>query len=212
MLERNYVFEFAGMPKSGKTTLIDIVSHYLRRTGYADDISDFHGGGRYAPIKKNDINRLNLYLATESMRYLLCVKNPDRKPKIHLMDRGINDRIIFSEALCKEGRVSTENKDAIESILLLDEFSNEVDCLFVVTTSVELSLERENKNTIIKTQGRVMNNNLLQDLKDSALECMKLGKLHAKEIVHIDTDVYNNDLEYCAKIIIDKISEHMNSI
>ena len=95
ILPRNFVFEFAGVPKSGKTTVMDVVSHYLRRRSIS--VEEYHGGGRYAPIGKDALPQLNLYLAAQCLARLSSIGQPTGSPtKIYLLDRGPIDRVIFS--------------------------------------------------------------------------------------------------------------------
>lgn len=207
-LKRNLVIEFCGMPKSGKTTVMDTVSHYFRRSGYKDRLMEFHGGGRYAPIHKSEIAKLNLYLATEAMRYLLCADNPDCINKIHLMDRGINDRMIFSDALKHQRKISEEESRIVYEMLSFPEISKRTDLCFVFITSAELSMERENKNKIVHGDGRVMNKELLNCLRKSALDYYE-NRLcgSAKKFVLIDTQKLDGNIIECAKIIIKEMEE-----
>lgn len=99
MLDRHVIIEFAGIPKSGKTTILDVVSHYLRRQRVP--IAEHHGGGRYAPLGKENLGKLNLYLACEAVRYVVSTSQDGLSPRVHLLDRGIVDRLIFTRSLAR---------------------------------------------------------------------------------------------------------------
>lgn len=201
-LTNDITIEFAGMPKSGKSTILDIVSHLLRRSKFPT--TEFHGGGRYAPIGKQDLSALNIYLATDAVRHLLLVGNDGTPPSIHLMDRGINDRRIFTHALHRLGKVDDSHRAAIESLLALPTIASKVDLCFVFTVPSELSLARENKNKLITTDGRVMNTELLDSLGTAALDFLSSDS-SAVTAVHVDTGLKDGDIVATAQSVADRI-------
>ena len=96
--------EFSGMPKSGKTTIGDILSHSLKRSNIT--VKDYHGGGRYSPIEKKNLPSLNLWLANSAIQYILETKEIEyKKDTIHLLDRGLFDRCVFTKALLKMKKI-----------------------------------------------------------------------------------------------------------
>ncbi|GGM11693.1 MULTISPECIES: hypothetical protein [Micromonospora] len=161
----NTYIEFAGMPKSGKTTIVDVISHYLRRSGA--DIAEFHGGGRYAPVGKEDLGALNVYLACQAVQYLLEGNSRRRSPQIHLMDRGPVDRFIFTDALTRMGRVSDSHQALVTALLGCTDVPRP-DLCFIFVTTPELSLDRETRNKLSTGAGRVMNRSFLHELEFSA--------------------------------------------
>jgi len=62
-LQRSYIFEFAGMPQSGKTVVRGILAHYFKRMEYP--LVEFNGGSRYSGllIDRMPIGQLNERLA-----------------------------------------------------------------------------------------------------------------------------------------------------
>lgn len=199
------IIEFAGMPKSGKTTVLSIVAQYLRRNGYA--LEEFHGGGRYAPIGKGDLPALNLYLACEVARFLMPIGRDCRTASIHLLDRGPNDRQIFTSALASLGQVSHAHAHALGA--LLDECAQltEVDACFIFTTSTSLSLERENQNSLTNLDGRVMNPILLGALRNEALAmCHGELPMRAKHLVHVDTEAMDGAPRETARMIVAEVA------
>src|SRR2546430_1578598 len=98
MLQRDYFFEFAGMPRAGKTTIVDIVAHYLKRNDYL--IEEYSGGSKYNPLYNASIVDLNLSIACKTVDFVICsTRCEEIKQKIYLLDRGIIDRYIFTNAL-----------------------------------------------------------------------------------------------------------------
>jgi thymidylate kinase len=187
---KNVFIEFAGMPKSGKTTILDAISHYLRRRRI--NITEYHGGGRYAPVGKEDLGALNVYLACQTVQHILENSSSRRLPRLHLMDRGIVDRLIFTQALAKVSRVSLRHRSSIEGLLLCEEI-NPPDICFVFVTTPELSLARESVNKLIDSFGRVMNSELLEQLAQAARQLAEDRRVahRAQQTVLVDTAEMN---------------------
>src|SRR5216683_1014593 len=97
-LKRDYIFEFAGMPKSGKSTIAEIIAHFLKREGLR--IHEYDGGSKYSPLCEADIGFLNLSLAYQTGGFVTsAVGGRTKNHKIYLLDKGLIDRLIFTEAL-----------------------------------------------------------------------------------------------------------------
>lgn len=194
-LERDIVIEFAGMPKSGKTTVLDIVAHYLRRQSLP--VAEFHGGGKYAPIGKQDLPGLNIYLACESLRYVLAADQLYREPRIHLMDRGVVDRIIFTIALNSIGRLSDEQRGSMLSMLALPEVITKIDKALVFITDPKKSLARETINKLSDRDGRIMNTSLLTALRN-AVESWGNSDIRKPPTATIDTAALDERVQITA--------------
>lgn len=203
MLERDYFFEFAGMPKSGKTTIQDIVVHYLKRKGLK--VQEYHGGGRYSPIDKNSIASLNLFLAGKAIEFILtCAEREKNQHKIFIMDRGIFDRCIFTSALLRMGKIDRKEASAIETYLTLPRLVKQIDGVFLFVTEPELSLNREYINKILHEKGRVMNTTFLEILRQSSIDCFHSQKTFSN-VQLLDTEKFDGKPKHVAQLVIDNI-------
>src|SRR5579863_5899479 len=113
-LQRSYVFEFAGMPQSGKTVVREILAHYLKRMEYP--LVEFNGGSRYSgfPIYHMPIGQLNEELALNIERFMhKILERQNSEHTIYLLDRGIIDRCIFTDTLVRNNYVSQEQAKKI---------------------------------------------------------------------------------------------------
>jgi thymidylate kinase len=207
-LSRDVIIEFAGMPKSGKTTVLDITAHYLRRQKLP--VAEFHGGGRYAPVGKSDLPELNVYLACEAIRYVLAADQLYREPRIHLMDRGIIDRMIFTLALNSIGRLSDEQRDCTLGVLGLPEVVSKVDKTLVFVTDPQLSLSREVHNKLSASDGRVMNTPLLTALQTAA-ETWQQSAARIPPTITVDTAVLDGDIQRTAFTVLTGIAGVLRS-
>jgi thymidylate kinase len=203
-LPRDVVIEFAGMPKSGKTTVLDIVSHRIRRAGWA--VADFHGGGRYAPVGKKDLASLNLYLAGSALQYVATIGADERPPRFHLLDRGLNDRVIFSRALLSLGLLGDAHVAAVEQLAGLPDVRSRVDLCFVFTTTSELSLRREHANRLTAADGRIMNTTRIEALRVAATTfSAEAAGAEISRVIPIDTARLDGAVRATAQSALDSI-------
>ena len=106
-LKRDFYFEFTGMPRSGKSTVVDIVSHYMKRK-YGYETCLYQGGDDYVSISKDDSGNLNLYLISNVLKYLVSTSSRTNEPhKIYLLDRGIFDKLIFTRTFLQMGEIES---------------------------------------------------------------------------------------------------------
>jgi thymidylate kinase len=205
-LPRDVVIEFAGMPKSGKTTVLDIVSHRIRRAGWA--VADFHGGGRYAPVGKKDLASLNLYLAGSALQYVATIGADERPPRFHLLDRGLNDRVIFSRALLSLGLLDDAHVAAIEQLAGLPDVRSKVDLCFVFTTTSELSLQREHANRLTAADGRIMNATRIEALRIAAAAfSADVPSTENPQVIPIDTARHDGAVRATAQSALESIAK-----
>lgn len=204
-MDHDVVVEFCGMPKSGKTTILNIVAQYMRRNGFV--LNEFHGGGRYAPIGKSDLPALNLYLAAEATRFLLPVGREGRVPCVHLLDRGLLDRLIFTRALGSLNLLSVQHVTAVEGMLAEVAQLVDVQAGMVFTADVASSLRRENSHTLVGGQGRVMNDSLLDALRQEALYVIEQPPAWAPEtLVHVDTEARDGHVVQTAEFVLGSLN------
>lgn len=205
MVKHTFI-EFSGMPKSGKTTINEIISHSLKRSGYL--VKEFHGGGRYAPISKKNLDSLNIWLANFAVQFIveMSVSNVDI-PTHFILDRGIFDRCIFTKALYRMDLINFDTYNRIINYLTMPFLASKIDCVYLFITDPVLSIEREYKNKIIEKPGVVMNTEFLTLLKESSIETVDELGHNFKNIVTIDTEIYNGKIEETAKIVLNNIIE-----
>lgn len=128
------IIEFAGMPRSGKTTIISLLSQKLNNS-----ISHFE---RFdlIPFKINDSYNYNFWYAQYYVKELLKATN---KKGLHLFDRGIIDRIAFGNALAKYHRWNKKQHQDYFSIL--KPYVNYHEIVFIRNIKPEDSLKRVKK-------------------------------------------------------------------
>lgn len=200
-LDRSYFFEFSGMPKSGKTTVIESIRHFFRRKEFS--VKNFNGHDRNVPIDKRDAVELNMVLAAHACEYINTYSVADNQPTLHFLDRGIFDRAVFTEKLRREGKLDDEEAESIKNFLLTKQNCKLIDHLFVFAVDPKKSLDREYSKTLIPAPGRVMNQEYLESLQITLFDCYESYKnrFRSSEIIFTDSDAPKETGLYIAKQI-----------
>ena len=164
--------EFAGTPKSGKSTCIDTVNHFFRRSGYKV-LAPTEGTSKRTPYYlKDNLVSFNVWSATYALTHILEGRFGSDQYDLVIMDRGLFDALAWFELLRQKKDISSEECSAIQQFLLVDHWRDLVDVIFLFQTDPETSLERENYNKLIQEPGRAMNPEFLRDL-NTAYETTK---------------------------------------
>ena len=156
--------EFAGTPKSGKSTCIDIVSHFFRRLGYKI-LAPTEGASKRTPYYlKNDLVAYNAWSATYALAHILEGYYGSDDYQLVIMDRGLFDALAWFELLADQGKVNKEECSTIQDFLLVDHWRKFIDIVFSFHTDPDTSLERETKDKLIDEPGQAMNPTFLGEL------------------------------------------------
>ncbi|MGZ3610160.1 MAG: hypothetical protein ACXWPS_21620 [Ktedonobacteraceae bacterium] len=215
-LERSYIFEFAGMPQSGKTTVKEILVHYLKRMEYP--VVEYNGGSRHSrlPIYRMPIGELNEKLAYQIENFVrIEMERQNSAPNIYIFDRGLMDRCIFTDALVQANKVAPKLAEKLYTILTAPELLEKLDGVFIFTTSPQTALDREYADKLVKhkdvrSQGDVMNERFLSEMRFAAIDWQdKLSRRsigHLKHVKPIDTTPIDTDMQMVAKHIFESIN------
>ena len=140
--------EFAGTPKSGKSTCIDAVNHFFRRNEYKV-LAPTEGASKRTPYYlKNDLVSFNAWSATYALTHILEGRYSTDKYHLVIMDRGLFDALAWFELLMKRNDIASSDCSAIQDFLLIDHWRKLVDMIFLFRTDPSTSLERENSNKL----------------------------------------------------------------
>jgi len=208
-LERSYIFEFAGMPQSGKTAVKNILAHYLKRMEYP--LVEFNGGSRYSgfPIYHMPIRELNEKLAENIENFMHRVlERQSSEHNIYLFDRGLIDRCIFTDTLVQDKKISQEQAKKLYEALTVPLFLERLDGVFIFVTSPETALDREYEGKLVerehvRSQGDVMNEHFLREMHSAAEEwnnrvSRRGSGYHVKYAQWVDTTSKYTDMQKVA--------------
>ena len=164
--------EFAGTPKSGKSTCIDTVNHFFRRSGYKV-LAPAEGASKRTPYYlKENLVAFNAWSATYALTHILEGRFGSDEYHLVIMDRGLFDALAWFQLLRQKQDITFDECSAIQQFLLIDHWRELVDMIFLFQTDPDTSLQRENHNKLIQEPGRTMNADFLRDL-NAAYETTK---------------------------------------
>jgi len=151
------VIEFLGMPRSGKTTAIEVAEGYLKREGVK--VRVIYEGARVSPLDKSDRYNYHSWSFHNTVNRILEARLDNYD--FILVDRGVLDHAAFLKAI-KPLCAGKDLQPALEYYL---GFLNLQDRELFFDVSPEESIRREQKNKPFV--GRVFNLPFLQGLSES---------------------------------------------
>lgn len=181
---RAFVVEFAGTPKSGKSTSVEAIRHFFKRHGFSVHVLTERAAQCPIPMKGHLF--FNTWCATTMLAELL--ENVDTETDIVIADRGLFDSLIWFLTQAKRGELSDEELTNIENFLLMDRWKNLFDLVTVLHASAPRALERENAQRITRRAGSIMNASMLEALSGAVVEAVDRYEDEFKNVIVIDTD------------------------
>lgn len=159
--------EFSGTPKSGKSTCIDIVSHFFRRVGF-NVLAPTEGASRRTPYYlRNDLVAFNTWSASYALTHILEGLHHSDRYQLAILDRGLFDALAWFQLLESNGQISGEVRETIQHFILVENWRSVIDAVFLFTADPATSMERENADKLIDEPGRAMNPQFLDSLNQA---------------------------------------------
>ncbi len=160
--------EFAGSPKSGKSSIIGIVAHFLKRQGLKV-VQPVEGASLRTPERfKDDWLAFNAWSACYALQNILEDSFDDPVAEIVLLDRGLFDVAGWMEFLQSEQRrITLEDKSRIIEFFTLDFWRRRINGVFLFAADHDTSIARETNSKLCTAPGSVMNRTTLTALLDA---------------------------------------------
>lgn len=158
------VVEFAGSPKSGKTTNIDIISHFFKRMKFKI-WAPAEGASKRTPYHlKRDLVAFNTWSLNYAISELLVAyHNVDRHDLI-ILDRGPFDSLAWMNLLNKQNKLQADELKIIEAFALHPKWFSLISRVYLFTCKPAMSLQRELESKLTHGAGTAMNEGMLQSL------------------------------------------------
>ncbi len=204
--------EFAGTPKSGKSTCIDTVNHFFRRLGYKV-LAPTEGASKRTPYYlKDNFVAFNTWSAVYALTHILEGRHGSDQYNLVIMDRGLFDALAWFELLKDKGDVTNEECSIVQSFLMVDHWRELIDMVFLFKTDPPTSLKRENNNKLIDEPGRAMNTAALEDLNKAyqAISSKYASQFNRLHVVDTD-DSHGSTPQSTAYEVAEKIIEHIRT-
>ena len=159
--------EFSGTPKSGKSTCIDIVSHFFRRVGF-NVLAPTEGASKRTPYYlRSDLVAFNTWSASYALTHILEGLYHSDKYHLAILDRGLFDALAWFQLLESSGQISGETRETVQNFISLERWRSVIDAVFLFTADPATSMERENADKLIDEPGRAMNPGFLDSLNQA---------------------------------------------
>ena len=201
---RPFIVEFAGTPKSGKTTTISAVHQFLKRNGVV--VRTFQERASVAPLVDKGTAFFNTWVTCATLNGIIEALE-DEKLDVLVLDRGLFDGLVWIDWQEKTHRVSKAEAKGFRSFVLTPRWRGLVDLVFVMHCDAKTSIEREHANQITLRHGAIMNIATLTQLRRHYLEAAERYEGEFKSI-----DVIENSRGPEMKMITDVAKRILNSL
>lgn len=209
---RPIVIEFAGMPKAGKTTVVNEIHRFLKRCGFKTKMIGEKAS--ICPIRDKKDASFNIWTVCQTLSDLLVdTQSPPGAgdPEIVLIDRGIFDAVTWLRLLERLKRLKPDERRAVEEFVLLEDWRKRISQVFLLTVNPAEALAREEGLLPISVLGSIMNIEVLTQTKCNALQCAEELEPYFN-IKTIDTSKKDSAAvtRKVADMVLDSIESHLN--
>ncbi len=157
------MIEFAGTPKSGKSTSIEGIRHFFSRHGFRVHVLTERAGLYPIPMKGHLF--FNTWCASSMLAELLA--NVETETDIIIVDRGLLDALVWLILQENRGEVTAAEARTIEAFLLLERWRSLIDLAVIMSVSAQEAIDRENNQRITHKDGTIMNPEVLAAITQS---------------------------------------------
>jgi predicted NUDIX family phosphoesterase len=205
---RAFVIEFAGTPKSGKSTSVEAIRHFFSRHGFRVHVLAERASVCPIPMKGHLF--FNTWCASTMLAELL--ENVETETDLIIVDRGLLDALVWLTLQRQRGEVTAEEARTIEEFLLLDRWRSLIDLAVVMNVSADEAMSRENSQRISRKSGSIMNLAVLSAISESVVQTIdNYGSRFAGVIRHETSgeDVRSSNVRLADQVI-DHIEAFLN--
>jgi hypothetical protein len=160
------VVEFAGSPKSGKSTTIDILAHFFKRSGFKV-WAPTEGASKRTPYHlRRDLVAFNTWTLNYAISELLVAYHNVDRPNLVILDRGPFDSLAWIALLRGRGELAEAEYNTIREFALHPRWSRLIARVYLFTCDAETSMRREGESKLTLREGTAMNRSVLDSLLD----------------------------------------------
>jgi len=208
------IFEFAGVPKAGKTSTLNALQAFLKRCGFRVEIVVERAS--ICPIRDKTHSNFNVWTACATLAQILeKTHGPPRldDPDILIFDRGLFDALCWLRLMERLERIRPKELQAVEAFLRMAEWRKRISAVFVMMASPEDAMRRERELlTTERKDGSIMNKKVLAQMSNTIRETSKNLKKEFR-IFEIDSSAGRIDgakrmAEAVANLALKVIEEH----
>lgn len=197
---RAFVIEFAGTPKSGKSTSSEAIRHFLARHGFRVHVLTERAAVCPIPMKGHLF--FNIWCAASMLAELLA--NVETETDIIIVDRGLFDALVWMTLQKKRGELTVEEERTIKDFLILERWRSLIDLTVVMSVSGGVAISRENSQRITRKLGSIMRPDVLEAINDSVKEAIHRDASHFPMLLHHETtghQVRHSNIDLAEKVL-----------
>jgi hypothetical protein len=162
---RAFVIEFAGSPKSGKSTSVEAIRHFFVRQGFRVHVLVERASVCPIPMKGHLF--FNTWCVCTMLAELLA--NVETETDIIIVDRGLFDALVWLTLQHQRGELTGDEAEIIENFLLLERWRTLIDLAVVMKVNAAEAIKRELAPRISGKAGSIMNPDILSGLERSVV-------------------------------------------
>lgn len=197
-LEKSFIIEFSGTPRTGKTTTINNLYDFFKKGGFSISIIEEFTTSKYFKEvfkqKYKDSSKLdsNIAIIEETVKQLQDEINT--KKDIIIVDRSINDRQIWNYIRYKKNDMDIKMYNELQ--LKYKEISKKlIDVLVITYADPITSLKRDYNSSLALEKRSFLNNENITEYNDSVKDLKELFENSVNSLILVDTSNINmNDL------------------
>lgn len=197
---RAFVIEFAGTPKSGKSTSVEAIRHFFSRQDF--QVHVLIERASVCPIPMKGHLFFNTWCAATMLAELIA--NVDTETDIIIVDRGIFDALVWLTLQRQRHEVTADEAQIIEAFLLLDRWRSLIDLAVVMNVSPVEAMTREINNRISSKPGSIMNPEVLANISASVEKAVREYRASFGDVIEHDTsgqDVRGSNADLAEKLL-----------
>lgn len=198
---RPIVIEFAGSPKSGKSSCCGALDLFLRRNGF--NTSVISERSHFAKIKDKHDPIFNIWTLSSTIAELaetLGTSCKSSSPDAILIDRGLFDALCWFDWLNKSNKLNDIDYDNFKNFILSPKWLDMIDLVFVFTAEPKDSIGREFSGLLTNIRGSIMEENTLDQINNSIKNCMTMYGENFKALNTISTSKSNKLQDFNYKV------------
>lgn len=197
------IVEFAGSPKAGKSTTIDIVTHFFRRTKFKIWAPTEGASKRTPYFLRRDLVAFNAWALNYAISEILTAYHNVEEYDLVVLDRGPFDSLAWMGVLKDDEKLDQDGYDRIKNFARHPKWADLVDRIYLFTCSPATSLIREHEAKLIQSDGTAMNEEMLRKLYSQYSSLGEDSTGDNASIRKFATDNGDGPRETARKIVID---------
>jgi len=208
---RPFIVEFSGTPKAGKSKVGDTLDHFLRRLKYK--VLKPEEGAAKCPISKDDLVAFNAWTISYVLTQILEAVEQRERCDVLILDRGLFDALGWLQWLRMRETISLHELRNLQGFLLVEKWRSLIDLVFLMTTTPETALEREERDKVVIMPGTVMNEATLEKINEAYEAAYLNFKTEFHHIERVDTTgmIPKEAGQWVATVTVDRMRAHLDA-